>query len=240
MQRTRVHHLRRLHTGQSRRGIRSYLRTVAGTARSNRNGLLTLTLRTTHTHTSLNRVSFTIRGMYNHRGTIVHSVSNMCSDRFRSSSMVGRMHRVTSGFRRLRNHHPHVVVTGVNRSNRSHNTGIVTASFTSVNFSISVKPLFRAPRRATRSTISGSIRVIKFDSLTTKRGALLPRLMRRLGGQNHKSVLITVNNMVPTRSCRFLHRRNTITVFNPNAILPMTTGGLLRALADRIRSRSRS
>lgn len=232
-------HLRRVrglgHLGRKhgRTRMRGTLRTVAGYIRAGRNGLLRLTMRTTHIHTALNRVSCTYRGVMKQCGTMVEAVSKICSSRDGGSDSFGHTYRLTRGFTGGRKHRPHVVVTGVKRSNRSHNTGMMTANCTSYNFSISVKPLFRAPTRTTHRTIRGSIRMINISSLTTKRGALVPRVVSRLGGLNHRSVVIVTNNMVPTRSCSFLCGTNMTTVFNPNSPMTGTTYRVLRVLRSR-------
>ncbi len=168
----------------------------------------------------------------NHCGTAVEAVSKICDTKAGGSTSFRETYRLATRFTGGRNHRPHVVVTGVNRSKRSHNTGMMTANCTSYNCSISVKPLFRAPRRTTGRTIRGSMRVVNISSLTTNRGALIPRIVRRLGGLNHRSVVMMTNNMVPTRSCSFLCGTNITTVFNPNAPITGSTYAVVRVLLN--------
>lgn len=151
-------------------------------------------------------------------------MSNICGSTCnRNRSRVASAVHRTRGFVGGRNQQPHVLITGLKRSNRSQKTGVVTDTFTSLKFSISVKPLFRAPRRIYRRTLSTSIRTINVDALTTTRDALVPRLLRVLQSRNTKRMIIIYKNIVPRRSRTNLCGRNITTVFKPNSRIPRTT-----------------
>lgn len=181
----RVTSLRHVHTAHSSTTMATTLGTLARTTRRGR-GLLTTTIGTTHIHTALNRVSSTLRITFSHCLIPDRYIANIVTrDCRRSRGSTSRFSTVITRARRFLtsgNHHPHVLVTGVNRSKRSHNTGIVTDTCSSLNFSMSLDPVFSAPRRVTHLTMRGSIRMINTSSLTTNRGALVPRLIRTLGG----------------------------------------------------------
>jgi methylmalonyl-CoA mutase len=225
-----VARLERIRASRDQGAVEGALEALTAVARRGDGNLLEVAVAAARARATVGEISEALEKVFTRHRAEIRSVSGVYAGVYRGDQEFDAIRERVESFAEAEGRRPRILVAKLGQDGHDRGMKVIATAFADFGFDVDIGPLFQVPSEVARQAVENDVHVIGVSSQAGGHKTLVSELLRELGEQNARDIVVVVGGVIPPQDYPYLREQGVAAVFGPGTPIPKAAAEVLDAI----------